>query len=359
MWPSTLRPSLSSAWALFWPSCFAIARHIVSGVVTWRMYRLIRYVDGAIARLDAASRSLAALCLDDKTSPEPQASTVASAMVYDKPLLRLTTSDTVQDAMHSMHEQGARYTIVSKEEDDSALLGVVDVPSLMRYALSPRSTDASVRRAVRHCPCVDHVESVWSIVRFMVEGSRCVAVRHRDGTLSLSSQRLVIRRLIDSDEVPMRCLTSTLGELDLGTECDVITCADTFKASEAFFMMCAYDITSLPIVDSEGCICGVIGASDLLNVGFDTSRLAAPVLEFVDESRTAACVNRCVDDVVTCRSTDTLRDVLDTMMRECVHHIYIVSPVGVPTSVVSFVDVLRVLFSQSGPQPSVPKMLTH
>ena len=299
-----------------------------------------RLLEAAIARLDAASSSLRAPHVEDRSS------TTVSSMVYDKPLLRLTTSDTVQDAMQSMHEQGARYTIVSKKEDDGTLVGVVDVPSLMRYALSPRSPDASVRRAVRHCPLVSHDDSLWSIVQYMVEGSRCVAIRHSDGSLSLSSQRLVIRRLIDSTDVALPCLASTLGELDLGTECDVITCAHTFKASEALFMMCAYDITSLPIVDSEGCICGVIGASDLLNVGFDTTHLSAPVLDFVETSREAVNIARHTDDVVTCESTDTLRDVLDTMMRECVHHIYIVSPVGVPTSVVSFVDVLRVLSRQ-------------
>lgn len=335
-----------------------ILRTFASIFISIRVMRLVQRVEGVVGRVedmfdsqlqapdDATSTTsdLNALLEDYDEGDDKENAVMESVtqLVYDKPVLDVETSETVQSVFDRMYDARASYSIV-KNPDDNSCIGLVDIPSLLRYLLSPRSTDVSIARAIRRCIVVPRTSSVALLMKHMCEGHRCVIIDNEDSTYQISSQRAFIRYLLEhKNERMQRHLLKTLDDLSIGSKQEIITCLDTFTASEAFFMMCAYDITSLPIVDTDGLMCGVIGASDMLYICKDMSRIDLPVVQFVSESRMNAMITRDVSNVVTCYRTDTLHTVLDAMMNQSVHHVYIVDD-GLPTGVVSFVDIIRAI----------------
>jgi predicted transcriptional regulator len=135
-------------------------------------------------------------------------------------------------------------------------------------------------------------------------------------------------------------LSEKISEVDIGKRNHLITCQDSCIAKEAFQLMAAYDVTSLPILDLEDSVCGVISATDILYARKDTSLLSDNVVSFVSQSRKDANVSRDVNSIVSCNLDDDLTTVLRIMMHEEVHHIYILQEDKL-IGVISFVDILK------------------
>ena len=110
----------------------------------------------------------------------------------------------------------------------------------------------------------------------------------------------------------------------------------------AFEIMVAYGITSLPILDETNKACGVISATDIFYACQNKSALEFYVTEYVCASRNWAGIKREATQIIACALDDTLLVVLQQMLLERIHHIYVIEN-GVPVGVVSFVDVIRLL----------------
>jgi CBS domain-containing protein len=247
-------------------------------------------------------------------------------------------SESVETVVHDLHAAHANYALVYA---DAALLGVVDVPSLLRYLLSPRPTDAPIGRVLQRCAVLPATAPIDAVLHELCRGIvRCAVVTTADGH-TLTSQRALVQHVLDTELRP-DLLTCSLRDLSMGSSRPIVNCTNRFEANEAFLLMAAYDVTSLPVVDDEGQLCGVIAASDILYARTETrDRLSLNVLEYVARSRADRGTMRPVNLVLTCTADDSLQTVLDTMLRECVHHVYVKDEEGFVHDVVSFVDVLR------------------
>eukprot|EP00966_Prymnesium_polylepis_P034106 792975-Prymnesium_polylepis.1 len=114
------------------------------------------------------------------------------------------------------------------------------------------------------------------------------------------------------------------------------------SALDAFRTLVIHDVTSLPIVSATGEVCGIISATDALQVGArDDVLLTDPVATFLGASRRAAGIGRPAHEVVRCRKEDTLAHALDLMLSNSVHDVYVVDDDRGPEGVVSFVDILN------------------
>ena len=72
----------------------------------------------------------------------------------------------------------------------------------------------------------------------------------------------------------------------------------------------------------------------------DLEALDLPVIDYVRGSRQHAVDPRDPYDVVSCTPDELMGVIIERMLHEGVHHVYVVEN-GSPTGVVSFVDILR------------------
>lgn len=293
--------------------------HLGLSCVAWRLIRRLR------ARI---------AFLETPTLP------TAASLTYDRPLVQAVETQNVEHVAQQMHDKGANYAMITSPKGEFE--GVVDIPSLLRYILSPRPMDVPISRIVQRCALLPPHTTIDEAARRLSYGIRHVVVLRRSERC-LISQRALLKHLIHHAHTAYtEKLERSLLDLSLGNN-TVVNCNCHHEAGEAFMMMAAYDITSLPILDADDRIKGVLGASDILYARNDSGRLLLKVLEFLEEARGEAGNVRGVDEVVQAACTATLRTVLALMFDENVHHIYITRDDQTVEGVVSFVDILRVL----------------
>lgn len=262
--------------------------------------------------------------------------TRAACMVYDRPLVRVCENDTVRHTLSEM--RAANVTCALVDSVDGTLLGVVEVLDIVRFVLSPRSHDESIVRAVRQCVVAQPTTSMTEVVRHLKHGRRYIAVKgHEENETTIISQGSILRHVFD--KVDTEQLTKSVACMLDGNH-ELVCCHDGFAAKEAFALMAAYSITSLPILDENGRISGVISATNALHATPET--IEKNVFDFLSLSRQTERNNRSVHDVVQCTVAATIEDVYRTMTREAVRHVYVVDD-SRPIGVVAFGDILRVL----------------
>lgn len=271
----------------------------------------------------------------------------AGAWCYDKRLVSLHEGVSVSEALEAMHS--ARVTCALFYGSDGTLLGVFDTPDVVRYLLRCDTAiqTTSARRVLRQCVVAPAHVSLSEVCKHLRAGLRYVAVCSDSGGHQIVSQRAVAAALVEAsggDDAGSlgHVLSDKLVRDVLDESRHVVTCADTACAREAFVLMAAYGITSVPVVDHSGHACAVISATDVLYARRDASaRFDLNVLAYLAQSRSDAAVARPVHTIVSCSRDDDVLGVLRLMMHEEVHHVYVLDAYDVPTGVVSFVDLLK------------------
>lgn len=233
--------------------------------------------------------------------------------------------------------------------NDDSLIGVLDTPDVIRYFLRYSSAmSSSARRLIRQCIVAEKTSSLSDICKHLCTGIRYIAVESNESlprNHKIISQKAMVKVIVDAAKCDS-CLSELLNQKNV---CDIkpygwdiISCSHHKSARDAFQIMAAYGITSLPIVTSDKKMIGVISATDVLYARKDISFLDKDVCVFVKESREDADNSRKVNSIVSAHNEETLINILKLMMHESVHHVYIVKD-DFPVNVVSFVDILRVL----------------
>ena len=270
---------------------------------------------------------------------------LAADWVYDKPIVTIDENASAFDALASMHASRSSCAIVQSESKE--LLGVLALFDAVRYMLRGSHLDGPTARGLlRLCIMAPPTLSLSDVCCHLRSGFRHVAIAKRDGTHQIVSQRSVARALREfatTDPRILQPLRSSLATSHLPSWGAVMCAADTWTARTAFESMAAYDVTSLPVCDSEGRALAVISASDILYARTDANRLADNVLAFVAASRASSEHAIPARKVVACTPAQTLEEALETMLDQSVHHIYVLDDGQRPLAVVSFVDILRLL----------------
>lgn len=264
----------------------------------------------------------------------------AKDWIYDKEIISVYENMTVNEALESLTKNSGTCALVFDSE--SVLLGVMDTHDVLTYILrSSSSMDSSAKKVVRRCVVADGDTSVSEVCKHLCNGLRYIAIKHLD-EYQIVSQRSIVTALYHASKESEKMndiLENTVYSSDIGTMGSLITCTDTCSAKEAFELMAAYGITSLPIMSGSSVV-GVISATDILYSRKNTDHLKENVLKYTEFSRIDAGISRDVSTVVSCAVNDKLATVLHTMMHEKVHHIYVMEGSDLK-GVISFLDLLK------------------
>lgn len=272
--------------------------------------------------------------LDDK---------LAGEWCYDKKLVVVTEDMKISEVLQQMHD--AKSTCALLYTTESNLLGVLETPDIIRFLLrsSAMTNTISARRLIRQCVVAHTQVSVREICKNLCAGMRYIAVCSSQGGHQIVSQRAMVTALFqasnDDTQLEGKLTKTVMDGLDMPP---VISCEDSMSAREAFQIMSAYGLTSLPILDFNGYARGVISATDILYARNNIHLLDEKVIPFVSSSRKDADIPRSVNSIVSCRKNDNLLTVLRIMMHEEVHHTYVLEN-NKPIGAVSFVDILRII----------------
>lgn len=265
----------------------------------------------------------------------------AEDWIYDKDVVKLNESMTVNQALEIM--SNTKNTCALLYSNSQTLLGVLDTPDILSFLLrTSASINSSARQLVRNCIVAPGHVSVNEICRHLCCGTRHIAV-YKNYDYQIVSQRAMVEAIfhaVNNDFVFQNVLSKTISDVKIGTMKNIISCSDTFTTREAFELMSAYDITSLPILDGEQNVIGVISATDALYTRKDIQMLDKNIMDFMVESRKDADIDRGVDIIVSCNYQDTVIQILTQMMHEKVHHIYLLENNKLK-GVISFVDILK------------------
>lgn len=265
---------------------------------------------------------------------------------YDKKLVVVHEDMTITDILERMHD--AKSSCALMYTIDETLVGVLDTPDVIRFLLrSSSSVQSGSRRLIRQCVIANSLVSVSEICKDLCAGMRYIAVCSSLGGHQIVSQRAMVAALVqaaNNDNSLSEKLSVQIKNIKKD-KVNVISCTIESTAREAFEIMAAYGITSLPILNTDKRACGVISATDVLYARTDPKFLEKNVNSFVTESRKEAGISRSINCIVSCQLNDKLLTVLRIMMHEEVHHIYVLEN-DIPLCVISFVDILRTLCIQ-------------
>lgn len=274
---------------------------------------------------------------------EALAGKTAADWVYDRTIITLSENDPAIHALETLHSNKSSCALVY-DSTKQRLLGVLDLMDVVRYTLrGVGEVMPPVRQLLRTCTIASSASSLNDVCAQLRSGARYIAIPgDKPDVHQIVSQRAIAQALFEIssyDQILRRKLD--IAVCDLSTPV-IMTCSEDKAARRAFEIMAMYGLVSLPVCNAQGDAVAVISATDILLARSDASVLDTPVVQYIAQSRVGSNNKRPATEVVACVPSDTLYAALTLMLENKVHHIFVLQG-GCPTSVVSFVDILRIV----------------
>lgn len=271
---------------------------------------------------------------------------VAADIPYDRVAAEVNVSTTVRETMMALLENDSSCVVVRVEAE----WGILDLTDLVPFLLT-HSLDRCIGDVVRKAVLISERTRLADVLRHLQAGWRYTLVVGKitpwSQTPQVLSQGSLLRHL-SKDHLEHPSFDATLEERGLGGQRErLLVCRRGTTAAEAYRAMASHEITSLPCVDDEGNIEAVVSFTDAKCLATMASDEVDTVLSL--EGRRFARQSQRVADggearVVTCTPQETLRGVVERMVTEAVHHVYVCPPGSRSVEgVVSIVDVLKSL----------------
>eukprot|EP01128_Nolandella_sp_AFSM9_P010513 TRINITY_DN7284_c0_g1_i1.p1 TRINITY_DN7284_c0_g1~~TRINITY_DN7284_c0_g1_i1.p1 ORF type:complete len:342 (-),score=96.19 TRINITY_DN7284_c0_g1_i1:84-1067(-) len=134
--------------------------------------------------------------------------------------------------------------------------------------------------------------------------------------------------------------SKTIDELNLGTK-EVITFDQKGPVMLAFKEFCVHKIESVPVVDEAKKVVGTISAYDIKTIDADTEAIENLFLDY--KGYTKALSDEVKLPPVTLKGDATVEKLLETLLQNHIHHVFVVDDDDKLISVVSMTDLLRVI----------------
>jgi len=181
-------------------------------------------------------------------------------------------------------------------------------------------------------------------LEWLAQGTRRILVSQENGTHVLITQTDLIRYLYKNIEKfgDIKEATLELGEnqkIQFLKKVSTVTTDGT--ALRAFQIMHVKDTEVIAVVDSLGSLVADVSGANLR--GFTKEKLNTlffPVLEFLDSQGSR-------NEPVSCSQNDTIQTVMELMIKQHVHFIWIVDKNKKPEGVVSMTDIASYFYSQT------------
>jgi len=116
----------------------------------------------------------------------------------------------------------------------------------------------------------------------------------------------------------------------------------TQSALRGFQSIRLHEVNALAVIDDNGKLVGTLSGSDLRGLSHDkVTNVMLPVAEFLKLQHQTSTVP------VTCKSTDTIKSVVERLVAEKVHRVWMVDENQHPKGVISLSDIALYVFTQT------------
>jgi CBS domain-containing protein len=114
------------------------------------------------------------------------------------------------------------------------------------------------------------------------------------------------------------------------------------SALKGFQSIRLYQVNVFVVVDEHGKLVGTLSGSDLRGLSHDkVTNVMLPVMEFLKGQRQGG------QQPVTCKNTDTVQSVIQKLVSEKVHRIWMIDDAHHPIGVISLSDIALYVFTQT------------
>ncbi len=267
----------------------------------------------------------------------PLCETMVSQIDY-YPLKSLEEHTTLTECMIFMIKNKIQCGIVS-----AAPLELINMFDICTYLSHHENLNIPIIGLSKHFSYVNNTTRLKTIVGHLKQGMRYLAVCEDRIPIGIISQGVVLRFLYKNIKIP----SGTVFEHQIA-KTHIIHANIEMSAYQCMKKMLQYEITSLPIITNKDEVIGIIALSDFRSIALDpTISIHDNVKEFVTKSRKiiASILQKTYLDfetIIHCSPDDTLTKILEQMIDNEVHHIYILKHKCI-YGVISFVDLLKIL----------------
>lgn len=268
-----------------------------------------------------------------------------SSIPYDKKVLTFAHTTPLSVVLQDLHTYTCSCAIVEK---NNRMHGIVDTKDIVSYILQHGyDTGAPISFCVQKFVYVYPNSNLLHVAQYLKSGFRYIIVN--DVKQSIVSQGSMLRyihanqHLMEQEDVFAR----SIQDHKICAYQKIISIQHCANVIEAYDLMLDKNVTSLPIVDEANACVSVISMSDIKvfanhsNVNLQNETC----IDFVQKSR---------KDIspICCEFEDSLISVIDTMINRHIHHVYILDESRTPVGVVSYVDIIKLIFETKCYKPS-------
>eukprot|EP01133_Synstelium_polycarpum_P018035 gene18035-21529_t len=144
---------------------------------------------------------------------------------------------------------------------------------------------------------------------------------------------------IDNDLTAMG--SKTVEQLSLGLDKEVISTSQDKPAIDAFKIIARMSVSGIGVTDEQNRLVGVISDHDLNLIksqGQYLNLLYQPITEYLSAIKK---LTNCPRNVVTCKKSDTFKDVVQKVAENKIHRIFVVNDENKLLGVISLLDILE------------------
>jgi CBS-domain-containing membrane protein len=283
-------------------------------------------------------------------------------------LVALPGDCSVAEALRKLARFNISSVPVTKSRRDSTLLGFVDMLDFLAYfcktlgikagdkidAESLKGKTDVFRNATLSNLCdfggrnpfclVNGEESLADVVQQYLKGIHRIAITDDAGDVTGVVSQWTIANYIATvptdDKEWISSLTESVSRANFTK--NVICCDANKSALEAFMLMYENKVSCIGITDENGCLCGVLSASDLKGFQLfldDFADLLQPINQFLSIIRKKQGRN---EKFVIAVSPDTpVKDVVKMFNDEIIHRVFIIDEGSKPIGVFSLSDLMK------------------
>jgi CBS domain-containing protein len=265
---------------------------------------------------------------------------------YDKPVLTFKVRDSICHFVNQLYENKCSCGLVY---DNNTLIGVIDTIDIATY-MSRKGwivdKNDILASCLRKLVYVYDNCSVYDSIQYLKSGFRYIIVK-RDESNTVLSQGSLLRNLYENDMLSSRkcTLEASIETLKICDYQTIIYANEEDMVVDAYERMLNNNITSIPILDTMSKCVGVLSMSDIISALNKTDTYDEDMINNLSCSEFNNFVkpNEKLKPIVVDLS-QTLDDVLKSIILHKIHHVYVVNNDEQIVGVISYVDIIKLLF---------------
>lgn len=261
---------------------------------------------------------------------------------YDREIVIFDNCTPISNVLNTMLLKKCSCGIVKKFNN---VIGIIDTYDIASFIFRGGNFETPVEFVVKKMIYVYSNINLFEVAQMLKSGIRYIVVYADSSTII--SQGSILRYIHSNicllDE---KVVSQTIDESKLCDSQMMITIQSTDNVYHALSLILDNNITSLPVIENDKCI-SVLSVSDI-KAANDNQFLDMNCIDYIKFSRDKISnftnLSISPSTVITCTKNDTITTVLETMISKKVHHLYVCDNHMHLEGVVSFVDIIRILF---------------